>query len=243
MNNYDLGVFAIILNLYGENIENCGKCGKYVENKKEKFTKEKWQNIIDFNINLVRKKLEDDIRDKANFYSRIKILGVSKIFRKTQDSNSDFYNLFDTEFNKYLAVEGQKPGLYEILDAYEKFARNTFSAIPEAQPEYTNLFTAINRWIYWIDAIDDYDVDKTQGSYNPFFKKNYENKEQFLHNNMLQLLEEYQEIKGNITKAYSLCSYPKQNQIILENIINHTIRNTTRVILENKEIVKKRRLL
>lgn len=243
MNNYDLGIFAIILNLYGEKIETCGKCGKYVENRKEKFTAAKWRNIIDFNINLVRKKLEDDTRDKPNLLSRIKMLGASEIFRKTKKINPDFYYLFDREFEKYLTIEKQKPDLHEILNAYEDFARNTFAAIPEAQQEYTNLFLAINRWIFWIDAIDDYDADKKEGSYNPYFQKYYENKDQFLQNNMLELLEEYKEIKRNIIKSYSLCSYPKQNQIILENIINHTIRKTTRVILENKEMGKKRRLL
>ena len=35
-------------------------------------------------------------------------------------------------------------------------------------PETYNLFYAIGKWIYLIDALDDYDKDKTKGAYNPF---------------------------------------------------------------------------
>ena len=31
-----------------------------------------------------------------------------------------------------------------------------------------NLFYAVGKWIYWIDALDDYDKDKKKGAYNPF---------------------------------------------------------------------------
>ena len=42
-------------------------------------------------------------------------------------------------------------------------------ALQEKATEYTrNLFYAIGKWIYLIDALDDYDKDKKKGSYNPF---------------------------------------------------------------------------
>ena len=31
-----------------------------------------------------------------------------------------------------------------------------------------NLFYAVGKWIYLIDALDDYDKDKKKGAYNPF---------------------------------------------------------------------------
>ena len=39
----------------------------------------------------------------------------------------------------------------------------------EKKTAYThNLFYAVGKWIYLIDALDDYDKDKKKGSYNPF---------------------------------------------------------------------------
>ena len=39
----------------------------------------------------------------------------------------------------------------------------------EKATEHTrNLFYAVGKWIYLIDALDDYDKDKKKGAYNPF---------------------------------------------------------------------------
>ena len=35
-------------------------------------------------------------------------------------------------------------------------------------PQTRNLFYAIGKWIYLIDALDDYDKDLKKGAYNPF---------------------------------------------------------------------------
>ncbi len=44
-----------------------------------------------------------------------------------------------------------------------------------------NLFYAIGKWIYLIDALDDYDKDKKKGAYNPFIRAfNEENKRALL---------------------------------------------------------------
>ncbi len=41
----------------------------------------------------------------------------------------------------------------------------------EKRTPYThNLFYAIGKWIYLIDALDDYDKDKKKGAYNPFVR-------------------------------------------------------------------------
>ena len=228
-NNYDLGVFSIILDLYGDKIEDCGRCGKYVRNKREKFSEKKWGYLVDYNINLVRKKLEDDLDDNPNFHKRVKSLGAKKIFEKCKQNNHYFYNVFDVEFMKYMAIESSNPNLCVILDAYETFARKTFGVLAYAKKEQINLFASINRWLYWIDAINDYDEDIKYRNYNPFVRHGRSaNKPQFLENNMLHLLDAYEEHKQAIVSTYSKCSFSQESSIIIENIIFHSIRNTTK---------------
>ena len=38
----------------------------------------------------------------------------------------------------------------------------------KATKQTRNLFYAVGKWIYLIDALDDYDKDKKKGAYNPF---------------------------------------------------------------------------
>ena len=244
LNNYDLGVFAIILNLYGDQIEDCGKCGKYVTDRRAKFTEKKWGNIVDYNINLIRKKIEDDLNDKPGLTVLASYLGASGIFNQCKKNDRYMFDVFDGEFKNFMIIESKNPGMNEILDAYENFARNTFGVLDNVQPEQLNLFASVNRWIYWIDAVHDYDEDIKSRSYNPYIHDcGAKNKAHFLENNMLQLISDYETHKKAIDSAYSKCEYPRENRIILENIICHTIKNTTNLILENGSVTKRRRLL
>jgi len=243
-NNYDMGVFAIVLNLYGSQIENCGKCGKYVANRRTKFTKRKWADMVDFNINLIRKKMEDDLHDKSDLKAKALYLGASGVFNRCKKYNPFLYDLFDEEFQAFMLIESKRPEMAEILAAYETFARHTFGVLGGIQPEQLDLFAALNRWIYWIDAVNDIDEDAKSGRYNPLIREyGATNKAQFLDNNMLRLVSDYEIHKMTIEKAYSSCVYPRDNSIILENIIRHTIKITTKLILENGNVPKKRRLL
>ncbi len=45
---------------------------------------------------------------------------------------------------------------------------STYVLQDKATPDTKRLFYAIGKWIYLIDALDDYDKDKKKGAYNPF---------------------------------------------------------------------------
>lgn len=185
-----------------------------------------------------------DLRDKPGVKASVSHLAFDGVFRRSRQRNRVLYDIFDCEFESFIAVESRRPQIDKILDAYELFARNTFGALPDVQSAHVDLFAALNRWIYWIDAVHDYDEDIKDRSYNPFVcYSRGGNKSRFLENSMLQLLDSFEVQKHAVTIAYSKCCYPLENRIILENIINHTIPNTTRIILQNGRISKRRRLL
>lgn len=244
MNNFDITFFAIVLNKYGERIEECGDCCKRVKQRKEKFTDEKWTDMVDFNINLVRKKIEDDLNDQPTLISASKVLLLQEVFTKSKRNNPLLHCTFNKEYSNFQELEKSNPSIDEILDGYETFARNTLAEISGVSLEQMNLYLAINKWIYWIDAVNDFDIDFQKKSYNPYIQKGGEiNKTQFLQNRTLYLLDSYNSIHHSIVAAYNRCSYPLSNRIIIENIINCSIPSTTKIILENGSIPRRRRLL
>lgn len=63
------------------------------------------------------------------------------------------------------------------IDSVDRAADATANMVAEAcdyilqdkaTPETHGLFYAVGKWIYLIDALDDYEKDKKKGSYNPF---------------------------------------------------------------------------
>ncbi len=244
LNNYDLAIFAIILNIYNDHISDCGNCGKRIENKKEKFSSTKWLELVDFNVNLVRKKLDDDFLDHPTTKAIIFKATTFPIFLQSKHKNSDLYSTFDKEYAIFRKTEEQKPDLEEMIKAYDIFIYNTFSRISYAKSPHIELLIALNRWIFCIDAVDDFDDDLKYACYNPYVTySGTSSKIEFLANYKYNLSEEYNDLHSGILDAYRKCSYPRKNRIILDNIIYQTLPKVTSVILNNGKLDKKRRLL
>ena len=81
---------------------------------------------------------------------------------------------------------------------------------------------ALGKWIYLMDAMDDFEKDKKSGSYNPLIyrEKEREGVEELIYNYL-----------GDISKAVDLLDIRKNNGII-DNIIWNGLRARTDMILE-----------
>lgn len=84
----------------------------------------------------------------------------------------------------------------------------------------------LGRWIYVIDALDDYGKDVEKGAYNPlrFRKNNLEGIGDLLYNYLAE-----------IVNAYDLLQI-QRNQGIIENILLMGLRQRTDVILKEREL-------
>ena len=85
---------------------------------------------------------------------------------------------------------------------------------------------ALGRWIYVIDALDDYAEDREKGSYNPLIyrKNNLEGIGDLLYNYLAEIMN-----------AYDLLDI-KKNSSIIENIIFMGLRLRTDKVLKEREL-------
>ncbi len=83
------------------------------------------------------------------------------------------------------------------------------------------LGTSLGKWIYLMDALDDFDKDKKSGSYNPLIyrEKEKEGIEDLIYNYL-----------GDISKAVDLLDIRKNNSII-DNVIWNGLRARTDMII------------
>jgi len=77
--------------------------------------------------------------------------------------------------------ELEKAGCKDPDDAAEPFARFlaalfAYQMPKEAQPSLRFMGYNIGKWIYWLDALDDYDKDEKKGSYNVWRAAGYSRK-------------------------------------------------------------------
>lgn len=114
-------------------------------------------------------KYTDDIEDGDG--GRGKRLFFKKGFKRAKKKYPQIERIVRENLAEQSKTEKAKTeSLDRAADATAKMlAEFSDYALEEKATAYThNLFYAVGKWIYLIDALDDYDKDKKKGAYNPF---------------------------------------------------------------------------
>ncbi len=123
-----------------------------------------------FNTALVYYKCVDDITDGDK--GGLKRLWFQEGMRRVKKKYPDVARLVRTSMERQaLAEQAKTDSVDRAADATANvLAEFTDYALKEKATPYThNLFYALGKWIYLIDALDDYDKDVKKGAYNPFY--------------------------------------------------------------------------
>ena len=121
------------------------------------------------NTALVYYKYTDDIQDGDK--GRGKRLWFKRGFQKVKQTYPEIERIVRENLANQEKVEKAKT---ESLDRAADATANMLAefsdyALGEKKTSAThNLFSAVGKWIYLIDALDDYDKDVKKGAYNPF---------------------------------------------------------------------------
>ncbi len=121
------------------------------------------------NTVLIYYKLTDDIEDENR--GRGKRLWFRRGFKRAEKRYPELVRIVDGNMRAQAAREKEKTPSPDIAaDATANMMRELSDYfLKEKKSEATaELFYALGKWIYLIDALDDYDKDKKKGSYNPF---------------------------------------------------------------------------
>ncbi len=121
------------------------------------------------NTVLVYYKYTDDIADGDR--GRGKRLFFKKGYKRALKKYPEIVKIVRDNMQEQERVEREKT---ESIDRAADATANMLAefsdyALGEKSTEYTrNLFYTVGKWIYLIDALDDYDKDIKKGAYNPF---------------------------------------------------------------------------
>lgn len=171
---YDVAFFSVLLhNIKGIDftIEK-QHCVAHCIGAKRQMTNvdELTKSLGAFNTLLCYYKLTDDILDEGK--GRWKRAWFKKGVRKAKKNYPELTAIVKRNMEKQPPVEAKKSGnVDEAADATATMLAETSDLLlEEKKTEQTHaLFYAIGKWIYLIDAIDDYDKDVKKKRYNPFF--------------------------------------------------------------------------
>lgn len=195
--------------------------------------------ILVANNSLVDDKMDDESSLKAN-------LGLLGLNRGIQKAKKEF-----PEYEKAIMAgygtlrEAEKAGETDPIAMGRYSAQYMLDIFDMAFGEkfddrMCEMFRSLGIWVYVMDAIEDLDEDRAEGTYNPFLAGHPEftNKKEFVKNNIFLIGETMGKCIGDVQRHYSsLRDDLKLNVEILDNIIYQGIPSSAhRVIRGDKSM-------
>ena len=137
----------------------------------------------------------------------------------------------DENISKLSGLEKEKSDSIDLTcEAFGNVLKDVFSGYPKIQGSderrvLENLGYNLGRWIYIMDALDDYEEDKKSGSYNPLIyrKQGMDGLEDVIYNYL-----------GNVSSSLDLLDI-KKNKGIIDNIVMLGLRGRTDGLLKKGE--------
>ena len=123
------------------------------------------------NVILAYFKVQDDINDNGRGRA-LKIL-FSGAFKKCAKRNPELVKIVEDNYNELYKLEKAKEkSIDKIAHPFASLlAELSDSLLGDYKNENTyRYFYNFGKWIYLIDALDDYDKDVKKGNYNPFYQ-------------------------------------------------------------------------
>ena len=170
--SYDVTFLSVILhNLRGEDVKiEKQHCFTHcIRSRQMAEVDELTRQLGALNTALVYYKYTDDIMDGDR--GRGKRLWFKKGFKRVKQKYPEIERIVRENLAEQEKTEKTK------TDSLDRAADATANMLAEfsdyvledkKNPQTHNLFYAIGKWIYLIDALDDYDKDLKKGAYNPF---------------------------------------------------------------------------
>ena len=187
-------------------------------------------------------KCTDDIEDGDG--GKWKRLFLKKGFKRAKRKYPEIEKIVRENLAEQAKTEKAKTeSVDRAADATAKIlAEFSDLALEDKASVYThNLFYAVGKWIYLIDALDDYDKDRKKGAYNPFyFAYNAERKEDLVKGKRGEEVQFiFHSIFFDIRENLSQIPF-RFNRDLSDNILLRGLPKTTKEIIEDKRCKKSR---
>lgn len=122
------------------------------------------------NVLLAKYKIEDDVIDKTG--SKLKRLVVSGGYKKARAKYKEIDEIISDGYNRLRKLEAEnESSIDKVCEPFSKMMSDIAREVLQDKfdDNVGQLFYFLGKWVYLIDALDDYDKDIKNKNYNPFY--------------------------------------------------------------------------
>lgn len=195
------------------------------------------ERIACLNVILAHHKLNDDVLDSGKGRFKRAIFNAS--YKRAKKLEPKFDEIVKARYSELINYEKTNGESIDISADF--FGRMMQEIVVELLGEIcteniNKLSYNLGKWIYLIDALDDFDKDKKKGNYNVFVNSypNVQNKESLIKENGKSLFLIFGSILNDIEVLAKQLEY-KFNHDLINNILMFGLKSQTKQVMENKK--------
>ena len=173
---------------------------------------------------LTAQKIEDNISDEKgikSYVAKICKFILTKMERECEFTYPDLWDFVAEKLDKLSEIEQNRVASIDIpADVFGELMSGLLSFGLEGDKKLiaNNIGKRIGRWIYIVDAFDDYEKDRESGSYNPFVL--LYNEENFTEDNLITISKMLEAELAMVYSAVELIDDEDKNRTeIVKNIL------------------------
>ena len=225
--SYDVTLLSLFA-LENSLLENIDKIHCFINTKALKLALDSEQSlkIASLSIMLVGVKVEDDVADERKTKHKI----TSWIFKNSVDKAKRTYpsawKILDDGYRRLRILEKNNASLQEIEQIFADMMVNVMVELFLIKDNrIKNTVSAISKWLYFIDALDDLNEDVKKERFNPFYE--YKTIENLKSSNYTFLMNHIQELFNGV----SPCKPDSKIEMVINRIVFNGIPEATVDIL------------
>ena len=195
------------------------------------------ERIACLNVILARYKLNDDVLDNGK--GRFKRALFNTGYKKAKKLEPKFDEIVKSRYAELIAYEKTNGDSIDIsADFFGRMMQEIIEELllEKCTEKVKEIAYNLGKWIYLIDALDDFDKDKKKGNYNVFINSypDIVDKRTLIKEKGQTLFLIFGSILNDIESQAKQLDY-KFNHDLINNILTFGLKSQTKQILENKK--------
>ena len=187
------------------------------------------------NVILARYKLSDDVLDEGK--GRLRRAFIAKAYKKAKRFEPKLDQIVKNRYAELMNYEKQNCDSIDMVsDPFGNMIRDSVIELTcgEVSENVLSLSYNLGKWIYLIDALDDFDKDVKKKSFNVFVNlyKDIKTKQELIEKKKADLVTVFGTIIGDISELAKTIEY-KFNHDLIDNVLLSGIILQTKNIMEN----------
>lgn len=232
--SYDVALLGILMRCHEDPLRECYRCHG---NRKEKFcmfSSEGWNQMAAINLLLVNEKLKDDINDDHSIKARLAQIVLGEKIRGAVRKYPEMAASIARGYEEIYGLEKRNSGVREIGECFADMMENTMSAYRPLKEWEREYLRGISRWIYYIDALEDYERDWKERKFNPLKKEDASTFYDYIRLYMGTVWDDLQYLYEPIVKVLETMPKETVEERLLVSMLRDNIPYTTSRVLSGR---------